>query len=115
MATKAIAPTLAASSTPKASLPAGHGILLQWQDTANPPGTTYNVNRGIGGGNEAPLAGAQGLTDLFFLDSNGVTGTDYYYTVQAVVNGNISPASNEANVDFPPLADAPTNLTATAQ
>lgn len=68
--------------------------------------TSFVVNRGTAAGAEMANYGtvpANGLTAVSFVDTNGVGGTKYFYTVNAVNSAGSSPASVEVAGTFLPL------------
>lgn len=90
-----------------------HGLELTWTEATQ--GTTFNVFRGTTAGGEDynnPIATA--LTTESFLDTTGVAGTTYFYTVEAVLNGVASAPSNEGSGVFPTVPASPV-LSVTAQ
>ena len=104
-----------ASSTPPVPSLTGYAgdatALLAWHSIAG--ATSYNLYRGTISGGETLLV--SGLASTTYPDNGLVDGTTYYYQVAAVNNVGISSISNEVAVTpVPPVASAPTELTATA-
>lgn len=84
-----------------------HQVTLQWQPTGD-PGVTYNIFRGTQAGKENALPlNPTPQTGTTFTDDT-VTPGEYFYNVDAVINGVSSPASNEVSVVILPAA--PTGL-----
>ncbi len=80
-----------------------HGVTLTWTAPAvtatNGPATSYNVLRGTATGAETQLATVPAPT-LTYLDTTGVQGTKYFYTVTATNAAGTSGPSNEASATF---------------
>ncbi len=89
-------------------------VALKWTPVVA-PGVTYNVYFGTASGNTATLA-AGGVTSSSYQVTNLNCCRLYYFTVKAVVQGNISAASNQAwaRTNAPPVPTAPTGLSAVA-
>jgi len=89
-------------------------VSLNW--TAVTSATSYNVYRGRSSGNESKTALATGLTSPAYKDSAVNNGTTYFYKVTALNGAAASSQSDEVNAKpaAPPLPDAPSGLTATA-
>lgn len=89
----------------------GRDVVLTWEDTKNPSGTTWNVYRANSECGPAVVFAviAQGLTEKTFTDIDREPGT-YCYAATAVFNNVESPQSNESEVVV--KADAPENFIA---
>ncbi len=100
-----LTPLQAQAPTPK--------VDITWQDAANPPGTTYAVERGTGKCSDTPAMTriASGVTAKTYTDSTVTIGGDYCYQVRAVYNSKESAPSNQALADIP--AASPTGLKTT--
>lgn len=87
-----------------------HGVLLTWQDSLNPAGTTYSVYRSAGLCSGTPTFSkiASALTAKTYDDTTVTTG-NYCYGVTATLNGMESAMS--VTVLAPVPAFIPTNLT----
>ena len=82
-----------------------HSVTLTWNDTLNPPGTTYNVYRALGLCNGPPVFSkiATAVATKTFTDTPIPSG-GYCYEVTAALNGSESAPSNTALalVPYPP-------------
>ena len=80
-----------------------HGVTLTWTappvTATNGPATSYNVLRGTATGAETQLATVPAPA-LTYLDTTGVQGTKYFYTVTATNAAGTSAPSNEASATF---------------
>lgn len=87
-----------------------HSVTLNWQDTANPAGTTYSVYRAVGlcSGTPAFSKIATAIAGTSYIDSTVQPG-NYCYAVTATFNGVESAQSNTTQPAVP--AFAPTGLT----
>ena len=86
-------------------------ISLSW--TASTGATSYAIYRGTtaGGESSTPIATVTGEA---YTDTGLTDGTTYYYTVAAIDAGGTSSPSNEASATpLPPVAAAPSGLSAT--
>lgn len=79
-----------------------HGVTLTWTAPAvtatNGPAASYTVLRGTASGTETSLA--TGITATTYLDTTGLQGTKYFYTVEAVNAAGTSPQSSEVSASF---------------
>lgn len=84
-------------------------IVLTWDQpsTGGSPITSYTVLRGTTPGGETTLAGSLSPTSLTYPDTTAVSGTTYYYTVQAINAIGTSPSSNELSAVLPTFPNAP--------
>ena len=91
-----------------------HSVTLQWSDTVNPTGTTYNVYRATGLCSGTPSFSklATGVAVTNYVDTT-VTPGNYCYQVTASLNGMESSPSNSVLAPVPPFA--PSALTFTVQ
>lgn len=91
-----------------------HGVTLNWVDTANPTGTTYDVYRLAGTCPPVAPTTTTGATHLnstpitvkTYFDSTTVAGQTYCYFGTAGTGVNVSAVSNDAsgaplNTSFP--------------
>jgi fibronectin type 3 domain-containing protein len=81
----------------------GHYVTLNWQDSVNPSGTTYNVYRASGSCSDSPSFSqiATGIAALTYSDTNVTVGSEYCYEVTAVdSSGDESADSNVAEADL---------------
>lgn len=78
-------------------------VVLTWEDTKNPPETTYNVYRGDGPCSVNTQFGqiASGIAVKAYTNTGVLPGT-YCYAATAMVNGVESPQSNEREVTVKP-------------
>ncbi|WP_213807720.1 malectin domain-containing carbohydrate-binding protein [Granulicella sp. dw_53] len=72
-------------------------VSLSWSPSDN--GTSYTLFRGTSAGNEIQLM--QNLTGTQFTDNNVISGTTYFYKVEAVNGAGPSSFSNEAQAALP--------------
>ncbi|NVB84006.1 MAG: hypothetical protein HOV81_36865 [Kofleriaceae bacterium] len=86
-------------------------IDLAWDPV--PGATAYIISKGTGPGNETFLTHSPAQSPTFRADHLEI-GTQYSFTVRAVVDGLYSDASNEVVDSTNPAPPAPTGLTATA-
>jgi hypothetical protein len=85
-----------------------HQVVLQWVASTDTV-AGYNVYRGTSAGAESTTAlNAAPIVGLTYTDSTVTPGT-WFYTVKAIENGVLSPASGEVSTVILPAA--PTNLT----
>ena len=88
-----------------------HSVTLNWTDSVNPAGTTYNIYR-IAPGSTTPLKIGNNLSVKTATDTDPTLGIgDYTYQVTSVDNG-VESAPASVTVGIPPTP--PTGLTATA-
>lgn len=82
-----------------------HSVVLNWNDTANPAGTTYNVYRATGlcSGSPAFSKIATAVAAKTYTDGTPTPG-NYCYQVTATLNGAESAPSNTANPTVLPFA-----------
>lgn len=82
-----------------------HSVTLNWQDTLNPTGTTYNVYRAVGLCSGTPTFAkiASALTVLTYIDTT-VTPGPYCFAVTATSGGAESAQSNSAIANVPSFA-----------
>lgn len=81
----------------------GRSVTLNWTDTVNPAGTTWNVYRAPGLCTASPVfvkLTATPLTVKTYVDSTVVSGS-YCFQVTAVLNGVESGPSNQAGATYP--------------
>ncbi|MGO8669784.1 MAG: fibronectin type III domain-containing protein [Capsulimonadaceae bacterium] len=84
---------------------------LSW--SASSGATSYNITRGTASGAEGSTAIAT-ASGTSYSDTGLTNGVTYFYKVAAVNGGGTSPASSEASATpEPPIASAPTGLSAT--
>ena len=82
-----------------------HNITLTWTaPTTGGAPTTYNILRGTATGTETALASVP-ATQLTYVDSAGVGGTKYFYTITAQNGAGTSAPSSEVSATF--LLDKP--------
>jgi len=78
-----------------------HTVLLQWSPSPT-SGVTYNVFRGTSKGGEGTTPiNPSAISGTSYTDTNVSSGTNYFYTVEAVNSGGSSAASNEAEASVP--------------
>ncbi len=81
----------------------GHNVTLNWTDTLNPAGTTWNVYRAPSACTASSVfvkLTATALTVKTYTDSTVVSGS-YCFQVTAVLNGVESVPSNQASAVYP--------------
>lgn len=105
---------LFAASAALAQAPQQHSVTLNWQDTANPTGTTYSVYRATGLCSGTPTFNkvATGVATKSYQDTTVQPG-NYCYQVTATANSVESAPSNTALAPVPSFA--PAQLTVTVQ
>lgn len=82
-----------------------HNITLTWTaPTTGGAPTTYNILRGTATGAETALASVP-ATQLTYVDTAGVGGTKYFYTITAQNGAGTSAPSSEVSATF--LLDKP--------
>ncbi len=94
-----------------------HSVTLNWVDTANPTGTTYNVYRASGTCSSSPIFSGIPINTLpvagkTYLDTPIAPG-NWCYRVTAIANGIESTPSNTASAPVP--AFPPSTLTIVVQ
>lgn len=91
-----------------------HSVTLNWQDTANPTGTTYNVYRATGLCSGTPTFSkiATAVANKTYVDTTVLPG-NYCYQVTATSNSVESAPSNSALAPVPSFA--PQQLVITVQ
>lgn len=78
-----------------------HTVLLQWSASST-PGVTYNVFRGTSQGGEGTTPiNTSSVSGTTYRDANVNSGTNYFYTVEAVDSNGSSAPSNEAEASIP--------------
>jgi fibronectin type 3 domain-containing protein len=77
-----------------------HWVRLTWGPSAT-AGVTYNVFRGTESGQESTTPLVTSLTTTTYQDTEVTAGQEYFYTVEAVLNGASSVPSPEASVTIP--------------
>jgi mannan endo-1,4-beta-mannosidase len=88
-------------------------VVLSWE--ASPTlEVSYTVYR-AGGLNGPYTAVATGVSDLTWTDTNVSDGSQYFYYVEAVLNGISSVPSVGISVTVPEIPQPPSNLTGVAQ
>jgi fibronectin type 3 domain-containing protein len=75
-------------------------VRLTWGPSAT-AGVTYNVFRGTESGQESTTPLVTSLTTTTYQDTEVTAGQEYFYTVEAVLNGASSVPSPEASVTIP--------------
>ncbi|HEU4734704.1 MAG TPA: fibronectin type III domain-containing protein [Kofleriaceae bacterium] len=88
-------------------------VFLSWSPIAD-AGATYVVFKGTAPGTETTLSSTSPAGATTYLDEHNAPNSQLCYFVKAVVNGQVSPASNEACTITPSGPDAPTGVTAVA-
>jgi len=80
-------------------------VVLTWEDTRNPAGTTYSVFRATGLCSGTPTFSkiATAVTQKTYSDTGVTIGNNYCYTVAAALNGVESAQSNQAPVLIQPF------------
>ena len=91
-----------------------HGLLVTWPAGACPAGQTcgattgYNVMRSTTSGGPYTQVGQTTAAITSFLDTTGISGTTYFYVIQALATGAPPSQGGEASGVFPfPPAPAP--------
>ena len=80
----------------------GTSVSLSWTDSTSAV-TGYNVYRNTLGSNAAPTlvnSTPLGPTATSYVDTTGMAGNPYYYTVEAINGAAVSPPSNEVDATF---------------
>ena len=91
-----------------------HKVILTWG--ASPTsGVTYDVYRATTAGACGTTPLATGITSLTYTDATVISGSTYFYAVDASGSGGKSACTNEVQVLIPVPPQPPTNLGATVQ
>jgi len=92
-----------------ASIPGKPQVCISWTASTT-PSVTYSVFRSTaaGGENYASPLNVSPITGTSYLDSTATAGTEYFYTIVAVLGGYMSAPSSEVSVQIPTPPAAPT-------